>query len=218
MPAVLRALALLGLAGLAIPIGVFALRYVEADPGLLPAGLRVNFLGHPIAFVAHTTAGGLALLLTPVQLLPWLRRRHPRAHRWIGRAYVAACMVGGLAGLRIAFGTAYGPVAAAGFAALALAWLATTLRGFLAARAGDIARHRAWMLRSAALTFAAVTLRLEMIVLVELRLDFSVGYPAIAWLSWLPNLAFAEAWLRKRAAPRRAPGPATPGSRRRPAV
>ncbi|MCB9957920.1 MAG: DUF2306 domain-containing protein [Rhodospirillaceae bacterium] len=213
-----RTLPLLVLAVLAIPIGVVALRYVEADPGLLPAGLRVNFLAHPIAFVAHTTAGGLALLLTPVQLSAWLRRRHPKAHRWLGRVYVAACTVAGLAGLRIAFGTAYGPVAAAGFAALALAWLATTLRGVLAARAGDFPRHRAWMVRSAALTCAAVTLRLELIVLVDLRLDFSLGYPAVAWLSWLPNLALAEAWLRTRAAPRRARGPATPATRQRPAV
>ena len=195
---------------LALAIGLYALRFIQADASLLPPGLRANFQAHPIAFTAHTTAGALALLAAPWQLLGGWRGRRPRVHRWTGRLYVAACLIGGVAGLRIAFGTAYGPVAVAGFAGLALAWLAATTLGFIAAREGDYQRHRAWMLRSVALTFAAVTIRLQLAGIVAFRFDFAAGYAAASWLCWLPNLAVAEWWIRKRAAPRTA----VPGGRR----
>ena len=202
----------LAMAGLAVAVGLYALTYIDGDPSRLPAVLRANFLAHPVAFLTHTTAAGLALLVAPFQVLPALRRRWPRVHRWTGRVYVVACLLGGIAGLRIAFGTAYGPVAAAGFATLALAWLATTTLGFQAARAGDVGRHRAWMLRSVALTFAAVTLRLQLWGAVAGRIDFDVAYPAIAWLCWIPNLVVIEWWLRRRVparTARRAMAPAT---------
>lgn len=47
-----------------------------------------------------------------------------------------------------------------GLAGLALAWLYTGLRAYLAIRARDIAAHRCWMVRNFALAFASVTLRL----------------------------------------------------------
>ncbi len=202
---------------LALAIGLYALRFVQADASLLPPGLRANFQAHPIAFTAHTTAGALALLAAPLQLLSGLRSRRPRVHRWTGRLYFAACLIGGVAGLRIAFGTAYGPVAVAGFSGLALAWLATTTAGFMAAREGDYERHRAWMLRSVALTFAAVTIRLQLAGIVAFRLDFATGYAAASWLCWLPNLVLAEWWIRKRAAPRTAVPAAQPETTRPPA-
>ncbi len=202
---------------LALAIGLYALRFVQADASLLPPGLRANFQAHPIAFTAHTTAGALALLAAPWQLLSGLRSRRPRVHRWTGRLYVAACLIGGVAGLRIAFGTAYGPVAVAGFAGLALAWLATTTVGFAAAREGDYERHRAWMLRSVALTFAAVTIRLQLAGIVAFQLDFATGYAAASWLCWLPNLVLAEWWIRRRVSPRMAPQAARPETRQPPA-
>ena len=202
---------------LALAIGLYALRYVQADASLLPPGLRANFQAHPIAFTAHTTAGALALLAAPWQLLSGVRGRRPRVHRWTGRLYVLACLIGGVAGLRIAFGTAYGPVAVAGFAGLALAWLTTTTLGFMAAREGDYERHRAWMLRSVALTFAAVTIRLQLAGIVAFRLDFATGYVAASWLCWLPNLALAEWWIRRRGPTGTAPQAARPETRRPPA-
>lgn len=212
MAATLRTFAWLTATALALAIGLYALRYVEGDPRLFPAGLRSNFQAHPIAFLAHTTAGGVALLCAPWQVWAGLRRRRPRLHRWMGRVYVTACLIGGVAGLRIAFGTAYGPVAAAGFAALAVIWLTTTTMGFQAARAGEFDRHRAWMLRSIALTFAAVTLRLELAAAVMLRLDFDTAYQAIAWACWLPNLVVAEWWIRRRGRRRRARRAAAPAT------
>jgi hypothetical protein len=40
---------------------------------------------------------------------------------------------------------------------------------------------------------AAVTLRLWLpVLLLVLRLDFSVAYPIVAWLCWVPNLLVAR--------------------------
>jgi hypothetical protein len=96
--------------------------------------------------------------------------------------------------LALALGTEAGLVAAAGFGLLAVPWLATTAVGVWKARARDFAAHRQWMIRSAALTFAAVTLRHELPLLVLGGLEFPTAYTIVAWLCWVPNLLVAE-WV-----------------------
>ena len=56
------------------------------------------------------------------------------------------------------------------------------------------------MIRSAALTFAAVTLRVYWPFLF-MTLGEEVGYTLVAWLCWVPNLVVAE-WLLLRPARR----------------
>jgi uncharacterized membrane protein len=170
-----------------IPLGV------EAAMGFVAyhADLR------PLAFFAHVGLAPVALMLMPFQFLPGLRARRPGLHRWTGRSYAAAVLLSGLGGLAMAVGTEAGPVASTGFALLAILWLGTTATGVWMARAGDMAAHRRWMIRSAALTFAGVTLRLELPLLVIGGLEFPTAYTAVAWLCWVPNLLVAE-WLLKR--------------------
>jgi len=79
-----------------------------------------------------------------------------------------------------------------GFAFLALAWLCSGFRAYLAIRARDITAHRRWMVRNFALTFAAVTLRLYLPTSLASGVAFEIAYPAIAWLCWVPNLLIAE--------------------------
>ena len=54
------------------------------------------------------------------------------------------------------------------------------------------------MIRSAALTLAAVTLRLYLPIGV-ITVGFEASYPVIAWICWVPNLLAAE-WLLRREA------------------
>jgi hypothetical protein len=61
----------------------------------------------------------------------------------------------------------------------------------------DIAAHRVWVLRSYALIFAAVTLRLELPLLAVAFGDFLPAYRTVAWLCWVPNLLWTE-WYRRR--------------------
>jgi hypothetical protein len=52
------------------------------------------------------------------------------------------------------------------------------------------------MIRSYALTAAAITLRMYLPLSFALKIPFEIGYPAIAWLCWVPNLLVAELYLQ----------------------
>jgi uncharacterized membrane protein len=181
----------LGLAALLCQlVGLYAVALAASGFRLLPADIAAN--GFPVALKAHIVTAGVALLLVPWQLVPAMRRRAPRAHRLIGRGYVVAALMGGLSGFLAAFQTRFGPVAAGGFAVLGILWTATTAAALVSARRGDLVAHRRWALRSFALGFAAVTLRVYLPVAGAAGITFATAYPFIAWLSWVPNLLLTE--------------------------
>ena len=145
----------------------------------------------------HFFGAGLALLVAPLQVAAGVRRRLPGLHRTTGWLYLAAILIGGASGLSLAFNAQGGAASGVGFALLALLWIAITVRGVSFAVAGDIVRHRRWMCRSVALTFAAVTLRVMLAVGGGvLHLPFMPVYITAAWASWLLNLAVCELMLR----------------------
>jgi hypothetical protein len=152
---------------------------------------------HGLTFYAHAGGGAVALIAGALQWVLTSRSRRSRWHRLIGRTYVMAVAVGGLAGLVIATRAFGGLVARAGFSTLAVAWLGSTMVAWIRACAHDWTTHRAWMARSFALTFAAVTLRIWLPLLVTAGLSFEVAYRVVAWWSWVPNLVVAE-WLITR--------------------
>lgn len=159
--------------------------------------MRVAFESHPIAINTHIFASTLALLLGPLQFSARLRRERPALHRWLGRVYLGvAVSIGGAAGLYMSQHAFGGPFAKLGFAGLAVAWLFTGARAFMAARNRDFLSHRHWMFRNYALTFAAVTIRLYLAPVFIFGLSFATSYAIIAWLCWVPNLLVAE-WLAK---------------------
>ncbi len=179
--------------------------YAVVAYGLLPLGalvlpeMKAVFESHTMLIHGHVFTAVLALVLGPWQFMPRLRRMRPALHRWMGRAYLGVGVLGGgLFGLCLSPLAQGGLAARTGFAALALAWLFTGARAWLAIRRADVAAHRRWMVRNFAITLAAVTLRLELTAALFAGLSFQAVYPAIAWLSWLPNLAAAELWLRRR--------------------
>jgi hypothetical protein len=148
----------------------------------------------------HIAASAVALALGPFQFLRSLRASAPWLHRFMGRFYVAACMFGGLAGGAIAMYSTSGPIAGAGFFALAVLWLFMTGRAFSAVLHRDFAAHERWMIRSFALTLAAVTLRIYLPIGVALNNgEFTLPYTIIAWACWIPNLIAAEIFLARRA-------------------
>jgi uncharacterized membrane protein len=152
--------------------------------------------GRAVALYAHILLAPVALAAMPFQFWPRLRARRPALHRWTGRVYAGAVLLSGLGGLWLAPGTSAGPVAAWGFGLLAVLWLGSAARAVWLARAGRIAEHRVWMLRSAAMTFGAVTLRLQLGLFAPL-VGFETIYVITAWSSWVPNLVLIEWWLRR---------------------
>lgn len=147
--------------------------------------------------VVHATGASTALLLGPLQFLPTLRRRRGWLHRTTGRFYAVACGIGGLSALVLATGVSSGAIATLGFGGLGVAWLATTGVALRRILSGHVASHRRWMIRSFALTLAAVTLRIYLPLSGVLGFDFLDSYRATAWLCWVPNLAVAEWYLRR---------------------
>ena len=183
---------------LSLGVGLYGLSYLAGHGA--PANIQQNHAGMGWV-VVHAASAGLALLLGPWQFIAAIRVKRPALHRLIGRSYLAVCLVGGISGLVLAFGTVMGPGAQTGFGALALAWLSVNAMGYAAALRRDFVIHRRWMIRSFALTLAAVTLRLYLPATLMSGFPIMIGYPIIAWACWVPNLIVAEAWLRLRPAP-----------------
>ena len=186
------------------------------DPPPLIAHLLAQYNGARLVFLAHVIGGGLALLVAPWQLMPRLRARRPRLHRATGYIYVGAVALAGTAGLVMGPRAWAGPIAQLGFTALAVAWLATTALGMRRILAGDRAGHRAWMTRSFALSFAAVTLRIQSPLLLVLGVPDIHAHQIIAWSCWVPNLVVAHFLLARRRTATAAAAVARDGSARTP--
>lgn len=190
-------------------------RYVGLDPSrsLVPTDRGPLF--YP-ALVTHIFFGSVVLACGVLQLWPWLRARHPRVHRWSGRAYVLSAVPMGLAALVTAQFPAVGVNQQVANTFLGVLFLGTTVAGYLAARQRRFADHREWMLRSYALAFSIVTNRLwgfvlMMIFVPDVFTDASIrmdspevagASSASAWVSWIVNLLLVEWWIR-RSDPRR---------------
>ncbi|WP_222263271.1 DUF2306 domain-containing protein [Modestobacter marinus] len=204
----------------ALAIAVFApLPYAVnslADLAAQEQPLATNYAGRSsavqLAFYLHIACGGLALLLSPLQFATRLRLRSLTAHRAVGRVVLVAIALSGLAGLVLAPHNAAGPVGTAGFGLLALLWLGFAATAFRVIRRRDVTAHRRWMVRTFALTYAAVTLRLWLGVLTTVQIGvwgvdgdtaFERAYLLVPFLSWVPNLLVAEWYLavRRRAVP-----------------
>ncbi len=176
----------------------FALFFVvQARPPFLRG--RTDMFG--LAVPLHLVGGAVALAVGAFQLNAALRSRRIQLHRILGRIYVVCVLIGGISGLRLAIASQGGTTAHVGFGLLAGTWLFTTIRGFLRIRSGNDIDHRAWMIRSYSLTFAAVTLRIYLPLSLAVGIPFEVAYPAIAWLCWVPNIIIAERMFVRAAAP-----------------
>jgi hypothetical protein len=177
-------------------------------PGFRPSFFQALAAASPLAVFAHVGASALALALGPFQLSTTVRPRRLGLHRWVGRAYIVSVIVGGLSGIVLATGSSGGVAAHAGFGLLGALWVVTAVVAYQRIRVYDIADHRRWTIRSYALAFAAVTLRIYLPLAVgALRIPFDQAYPAIAWLCWVPNLIVTEWWVLRRS-PVTTPAPA----------
>lgn len=154
----------------------------------------------PAAAFGHLAGGTIAIVVGAFQVNGRLRNRYLSVHRWLGRLYLLGVTVGGLSAVILATQSGGGLAAHFGFGLLGLCWLFSTWAAYVAIRGSREEEHREWMLRSYALTLAAVTLRIYLPLSQIAGLQFEAAYPTIAWMCWVPNLLVVE-WLviRRRA-------------------
>lgn len=167
-------------------------------PGFRPGIVQALLAERPIAAHAHFLGGAVALVAGAFQLNSWLRNRFLGFHRWLGRLYLLAVIGGGIAALFLAPHSSGGLVAQWGFGLLGACWIFSTSNAYRHILRGNVSQHRSWMIRSYALTLAAVTLRLYLPSSQLAGFSMTVAYPAIAWLCWVPNLLVAEWFVRSR--------------------
>jgi uncharacterized membrane protein len=197
MTRALRLTGLLVMGLLAVGIGLLSLRYVLPHVPMGAPNVLANLFARPTLAI-HAGAASIALIIGPFQFIRTRAGRRPGWHRITGPLYVAACLIAAPAGFVLAIGSSAGPVAAVGFALLSVIWFYVNARGLNAVLRGRYAEHGRWMIRSYALTFAAVTLRIYLPIGGMAFGDFMTFYRIDAWLSWIPNLLIVEAWLRMR--------------------
>ncbi|MBX9929604.1 MAG: DUF2306 domain-containing protein [Gemmatimonadaceae bacterium] len=169
---VLMAVLAIGVAGYALVLMLL--------PGFGPPFVADRRVTVPLALFAHLSGGLTALAVGPWQLNARLRARALGRHRWTGRVYVVAVLIGGLGALGLAVRSEEGLVTHVGFGMLAVLWLASTFMAYRTIRAGDQVAHRVWMIRSFALTLAAVALRVYLPLSQVAGIPFADAYQVIA--------------------------------------
>lgn len=192
---------------LALGVGLFlAIQYygLGADRAAFVADkwsrMNLSDLWYDMLYL-HIGTAMFALVAGWTQFVGKLREQWPAVHRIVGMIYAVCVGLSGIAGIYLAFYATGGWVSSAGFLLLSLAWVYTMAQGVRAIIVEkDVRKHRSWMIRNYALTFAAVTLRIYIPAGMALfgPDSFDDSYRVIAWLCWVPNLIFAEALSRRK--------------------
>lgn len=151
------------------------------------------------SFYIHVVTSCLCLVAGFTQFSTRFLKKYPHLHRSIGIGYVLVILVfSGPSGFIMSIYANGGPISQAAFLILSTLWLLFTYLGYFYARKGDIINHRKFMIRSYALTLSALTLRAwKFAIVLAFRPQPMDVYMLVAWLGWIPNLLFAEWYIRK---------------------
>lgn len=206
----LSLLLFLALAFLTVQMARITAAYIpyNTDVGFLQIKQEYIDIDHwRIAFFVHVYTSLWVLLAGFTQFSKMLRSRYPKVHRLVGYIYAAdILLITGPAGFVMGFYANGGITSRVAFITLATGWIFFTAMAVVKARRGDYDSHRAYMMRSYALTLSALTLRAwKWSINNSVELPPMDVYRAVAWLGWVPNLVFAEflLWRHKQEAARK---------------
>jgi len=196
---------LLLLSAIPMAAGAFRLTQLTGGAEITPANAR--FFASPLPVVIHIVGASLFAPLGAFQFAASFRRRRPGWHRVAGRVLVICGLLVGLSGLWMTLfyprPVGDGDLLAAFRLLFGSAMVLSIALSFIAIRRGDVARHRAWMMRGYALGLGAGT---QMLVL--MAGEMIAGKPdelsraLLMGLAWVINLAVAEIIIRRRPASR----------------
>lgn len=181
---------------------LLSLPYIHLVPGiefLATKQLIYHIKIWRLSFYIHVFSSAAVLLSGLFQFNRYVIHRKIRLHRFLGYTYVAGVLlISGPAAFVMSLYANGGWRSQTSFTVLSVLWIFTTAWALRAVFRKQYEKHGNWLLRSYALTLSAVTLRFYAYLLDVWRVDIPPRetYILLAWISWVPNLLFAEILIR----------------------
>lgn len=145
-------------------------------------------------FYIHITSSVWVMAGGIPQFIPAVFRWRPAFHRNLGKLYVFSVLfLAAPSGLILAFFANGGLPAKVGFSMQCVVWWLATFVAWQEIMRGRYTSHTEWMIRSFAVTLAAVSLRTESYLMYYFLGTRPIEtYLTVTWLSWTGNLLLAE--------------------------
>lgn len=158
-------------------------------------------LGNPVfltAFYLHITSSLWVMAAGVFQFIPGLFHKNRSLHQSLGKLYIMSILLfAAPSGLVLAFYANGGLPSKVGFTMQCIVWWFTTLLAWKEILHKQWLSHIEWMIRSFAITLAAMSLRLESYVMYYFLGTKPIEtYLTVTWLSWTGNLLIAEVMIR----------------------
>jgi hypothetical protein len=168
--------------------------YIFLPPGTLAPALKPSFDRNIIAIISHAVFSSIAIITGAIQLRKKWRARFPVWNIRLRYIYFVSVIIGGISGLILALEAYAGFANLIGFSLLAILWLFTTYKAYIAQKNKNMPDYKIWIVRSYALTFSAVTLRFYMGIFFWIfgYLQFEYFYATLGFLCWVPNIILVE--------------------------
>lgn len=186
-----------------IPMAGGAFRLTELSSGAEITPDNARFFASPLPVVLHIISSSVYAVLGAFQFSPRFRRRKSGWHRAAGRLLVICGLLVGLSGIWMTLFYSFPPGDGELLYALRLLFgsvmVASIILGFVSIVRGDVARHRAWMIRGYAIGLGAGTQ-----VFTLWAGESLAGPPGelsralLMGAGWVINLAVAEWAIRRK--------------------
>ena len=156
-----------------------------------------TFWGRRIWYFAHVALAIPVLLIAPIQFAATVRGRWPWLHRTLGRAYLAASLLGGLFALHLG-ATIAAQETQVPLTLFAAVWIGFVVVAWQAARRRRFELHCAFVIRAAAIALSFVWVRMMAAgdgVLLSFIENAELRAATRGWLSFVLPLLAVELWL-----------------------
>lgn len=195
----------------ALAVMIFSIIMVTKVIPYLSFERAINFLGTKPdevldkqyfmwAFYVHIISSVIVMPFGVLQFSSQLFQRQPKTHILLGKAYILAILLfAAPSGLIIASYANAGLAARVGFSVQSLIWWFYTYQAWQLATKKQWQAHSRAMIKSFAITLAAMSLRVESYVMYYVFETKPIEtYLTVTWLSWVGNLLIAEFLLYLR--------------------
>lgn len=187
----------------AIPALAGSLRIAQLSTAAPITPENERFFASPAPVAVHIVSATIYCVLGAFQFVPGLRRRRPGWHRGAGRLLVPAGLAAALSGLWMTIlypkPADVGDLLTGVRIVVGVAMVAGIVVAVTAIRRGNVARHRAWMMRAYALGIAAGTQAFTAVPWVIVAGELDQRAKTLSMVAgWVINLAVAEWFIRTR--------------------